>query len=93
MANMMHEEEKSLYDGDSMSICFDENADFQIETIRKSRRPRTNIIMALLIFGNLVFCALYINLRVCYARLQYEFRGLQPELFPCKRFTTQLEQI
>ncbi|KAF1962615.1 hypothetical protein CC80DRAFT_570691 [Byssothecium circinans] len=76
---MMEEEE---YDSDSMSTCSDENTPLQVQTIRKSRKSHIKIAFALLIFGNFILYALYINLRIRHARLQYEFSDLQPELFP-----------
>lgn len=81
---MMQEEEKRLYDSDSMSICSDENTTFQLVTIRRSQNFCTKISFTLLILGNFFLCALYINLHVQYAKLQHQFNNAQPELFPCK---------
>ena len=84
MTIMIQEEVKSEYDNDWMSTCSDENTPLQIHPIHESGRLFARITIFVLILGNFMFCAVYIDLRIRYARLQYEFNGLQPELFPCK---------
>ncbi|KAL6704156.1 hypothetical protein ACN47E_008716 [Coniothyrium glycines] len=81
----MQTREKStcIQDADTASILSDdEDTPFQIRPAHKSRRSLSRLFFTLLILGNILFCALYINLSIRHAQVTSELSNIQPEFFP-----------